>query len=129
MNALDEALKAYIEDETKQQAYYELFLKTDLYVPIANQGSQEDIDKEGGVAPMLLESDDKVYMMLFDTPERLATWAKKDLPYAIFSGAAIAQFTPDSLYWAVNMGSEYAKEMVPDEIAFIKQMAVSGSTV
>lgn len=129
MSQLDDALKAYIEDENQQEPYYQLFLETDFYVPLANQGSQEEIEKQGGVAPMILESDEKPYMMLFDSTERLATWAKKDIPYAIFSGAAIAQFSPESLYWAVNMGSEYAKEMVPDEIKFLKQMAVSGSTV
>ncbi len=130
MNQLDEALKAYIEDENQQEAYYKLFLKTDFYVPLANQGSAEDIAKQGGVAPMILESDEKYYMMLFDSPERLVAWAKKDnVPHAIFSGAAIAQFSPESLHWAVNMASEYAKEMVPDEIAFIKQLSVTGSTV
>ncbi len=129
MSQLDDALKAYIEDENQQETYYQLFLTTDFYVPLAHQGSPEEIDQHGGVTPMILESAEKPYMMLFDGAERLAAWARKDVPYAIFSGAAIAQFSPAGLYWAVNMGDKYAKEMVPDEITFLKQLAIAGSTV
>jgi len=128
MSQLDDALKAYIEDENQQEAYYRLFLKTDFYVPLANQGTQEEIEKEGGVTPLILESEEKPYMMMFESEERLAAWAKKtDTPHAIFSGAAVAQFSPAGLYWAVNMGSEFAKEFVPEEINWLKQLAVNGS--
>ncbi len=128
MSQLDDALKAYIEDENQQDAYYRLFLECDFLVPLVSQGSEEEIEQQGGVVPMILESEEKPYMMLFDSKERLAAWAKQDVPFATFSGSAIAQFSPAGLHWAVNMGSEFAKEFVPDEINWLKQLSVNGAT-
>jgi len=121
---LDESLEKYIADENQQEQYYRKVLATDFYVPLAHDANQETIDNQGGVTPMVLESDEKAYIMMFDSVERLSTWAQKEMPYAILNGSAVARFSPAGLHWAINIGSKYAKEFVPDEINWLKQMAV-----
>lgn len=118
MTELDQALEKLMQDEEQQAQYYDLVLNTDFYIPICEPEAGES---QESVAPLLLESDGKSYLMLFDTEERLTAWAKQTVPFAIIAGYQIAEFSTPELHWAVNIGGQFAKEFVPDEISFLKE--------
>lgn len=120
MTALDEALEKYIADDNEQAQYYDLILNTDFYIPITDDGSDTPIEEREHVTPLVLESDGKHYILLFDNEERVNNWAKKPVDYIILAGYEMVKHTPADLHWAVNIGNERAKEFVPDEISWLK---------
>lgn len=123
MSELDQALEAYLKDDAQQDAYYALVLANDLYVPLQADGSEATAETLESVRPLILESDAKHYMMLFDSAERLREWGKEELPYAVITGRLAAEISSPALHWAVNIGSGFAKEFVPEEIAYLKELA------
>ncbi|SHJ90142.1 SseB protein N-terminal domain-containing protein [Malonomonas rubra DSM 5091] len=122
MTALDEALEKYINDDNAQGEYYDQVLKTDFYIPIVDDGSDTPIEERESVTPMLFEADEKRYVLLFDTEERVNSWSKKPVKYMILAGYEMVKHTPGGIHWAVNIGSERAKEFVPEEIAFLQSL-------
>lgn len=122
MSQLDQALEKFLADETQQEQYYELILHTDFYIPLTDQNNAPELSQQQEVTPLILESDDKPYLMLFDSEERLAAWAKRKINFTILTGANIVKFSPESLNWAVNIGGHFSKEIVPEEIQWLKSM-------
>lgn len=120
MSKLDLALKAYLKDETQQNVYYEMILDTDFYVPVQTDENETSVQQQESVKPLILESENKYYMMLFDSEERLKEWAKEPVRFAIITGQLAADISSPTLHWAMNVGSTFAKEFVPDEIAYLK---------
>ena len=116
MTELDQALEKYRADDEHQAAYYELVLNTDFYIPICDPETEE----QESVVPLVFESEGKSYLMLFDSEERLTTWAKQTVRHAVIAGHLLAEISTPELYWAVNFGAGNAKEFVPDEINWLK---------
>jgi hypothetical protein len=122
MSALDDALLKLIEDsESGQGPYYDEVLNTEFYIPLNADPSSDQGDQAQNVSPMVLESEGKSYLMLFDSVERLNAWAEQEAPHAIYAGYRLAEVTPEALHWAVNVNTEYAKEFVPEELALLRQ--------
>lgn len=122
MTTLDDALANYISDESQQSQYYDLVLKTDFYIPIVSDESGTPVEERENVSPLVLESEGKHYVLLFDSEERVNSWAKKPIEYVILAGYEMVNHTPAGLYWAINLGSQLAKEFVPDEIAYLQSL-------
>ncbi|MRR06840.1 MAG: SseB family protein [Deltaproteobacteria bacterium] len=126
MTQLDEALAALRQDmgdARKQSKYYDLFLNSTFYVPILDeQALAEAVEKpqEGQVLPLVIEADGNDYLMLFDTRERLQAWTQTDAPCVEVPGHVLAATTMPPLHWALNVGTEYSKQFVPDEIAWLR---------
>jgi len=126
MTELDQALADFIEDEQKQGAFYDLVLNTKFYVPVYAEDEenvgQKEIQKDDSIEPMILESEGNHYLMMFESEERLSEWAKEQVNYVVLPGFVIVQMTPEKLYWAMNMGTDYQKQFVPEEIAWLKDV-------
>lgn len=122
MSELDQALQAYLEDDKEQPRYYELILKSDFYIPLVADEEDLQAPEPESVRPLVLEADGKTYMPMFDSEERLAEWAKKPMPFVILAGFAAATISTPELHWAVNLGSEFAKEFVPQEIRWLRKL-------
>ena len=120
MSKLDQALEAYLKDETQQDAYYAMVLETDFYVPLQTDENEAVERRQEAVQPLILESEGKYYVMLFDSEERLKEWAKKSVRFAIITGQLAADISTPNLHWAINVGSRFAKEFVPEEITHLK---------
>ena len=121
MTALDEALDKYLQDDNCQSAYYDLVLNTDFYIPLEDEDAATALKEKEAVSPLVVESEGKSYMMLFDTEEGLSNWAKRPVNYVILAGFKAAEISVPDLHWAVNIGGDYAKEFVPDEINWLKE--------
>ncbi|MBU5612820.1 SseB family protein [Geomonas azotofigens] len=119
MEKLDEALvnlRQDMQDGKKQCEFYDLFLNSSFFVPILEDGEQE---QAGGVVPVITEADGKDFLMLFSTVERLKAWD----PAARFievPGHLLALSTVDPLNWALNVGTDYSKQFHPEEIAWLR---------
>jgi len=122
MTALDEALQKYLQDDDYQSDYYGRVLNTDFYIPLDDEDAADVLAEKDSVSPLVVDSEGKSYMMLFDTEEGLSAWAKKPVNYVILAGFKAAEISIPDLYWAVNIGGDYAKEFVPEEIRWLKEM-------
>ena len=127
MTVLDDALvvlRQDITDAQSQSKFYDLFLNWTFYVPTLDPASIPDGPQleEGQVLPLVMESDGHDYLMLFDTKERLVAWAEAEVPHVEVPGYFLAATSIPELRWALNVGTEYSKEFVPDEIAWLKDV-------
>lgn len=125
MTALDEAMKALrldMEDASHQSNYYDIFLNTTFCVPTLDQQmlDEETAVEEGQVLPLVIESDGNDYLMLFDTEERLKNWTSEEVKWVGVPGHILAATTMPPLHWALNVGTEYSKQFLPDEIAWLR---------
>jgi len=122
MSQLDEALKAYLQDEAQQEDYYRLLLASDFYIPLQDEASEVPLEQRTAVRPLILQAEGKHYMALFDSEERLRDWAGQPVPFVILAGFRAAAVTTSQLCWAVNLGSGFAKELLPEEIDHLKSL-------
>lgn len=127
MTELDQALQALrldMDDTKLQSKYYDVFLNMTFCVPTLDQ-QESDIKselEEGQVLPLVIESEGNDYLMLFDTEERLKNWATNDVKWVDVPGYILAATTMPPLHWALNVGTEYSKQFLPDEIAWLKEV-------
>ena len=125
MTDLDKALDLYMQDEKAQAPHYDLVLNSNFYIPVHDQGEtvgQQDLKDNDEIVPLILNADDNEYLMLFENEERLMAWANEKISYVVVAGDVIAQMTPPELHWALNMGTDYQKQFVPDEIGWLKEI-------
>ncbi len=123
MTEIDKALEAYIKDDNAQAEFYDLILNGNFYIPTHDEGAAEGaraIEENDYISPVILEADDKSYMMLFESEERLIAWAKDPVPYVVLPGHVIVEMSTAGLHWALNVGTDHQKEFLPDEIEWLK---------
>lgn len=127
MTGLDLALQTLrldMEDAKRQSKFYDIFLNTTFCVPTLDQQELEGESEveEGEVLPLIIESEGNDYLMLFDTEERLKSWAADDVKWEVVPGYILAATTMAPLHWALNVGTEYSKQFLPDEIAWLREV-------
>jgi len=130
LTRLDQALLALREnaDDAKCQSnYYDIFLNTTFCVPTLDPKELDNAPalEDGQALPLVLESDGNDYLMLFDSEERLKSWAPNDVVWVGVPGHVLAATTMPPLHWALNVGTEYSKQFVPDEIAWLRDVVES----
>lgn len=127
LSELDLALKRLrldMNDAKNQSKFYDIFLNTTFCVPTLNQQEVEleTPIEEGQVLPLVMESEGNDYLMLFDSEERLKNWAEDDVKWVGVPGHVLAATAVPPLHWALNVGSEYSKQFLPDEIAWLRDV-------
>ena len=126
MTGLDQALQTLrldMDDATRQSKFYDLFLNTTFCVPTLDQqelGGESALE-EGQVLPLIIESEGNDYLMIFDTEERLKAWAADNVKWVGVPGYVLAATTMPPLHLALNVGTEYSKQLHPDEIAWLRE--------
>lgn len=126
MTEMDKALVSFREDTNdpkNQSMYYDLFLNSTFFVPTLDERDAEGADagsEEQEVLPLIIESEGNDYLMLFDSKERLHSWAQADAECVEVPGHVLAATTRPPLHWALNVGTEYSKQFVPDEIGWLR---------
>ena len=127
MTGLDQALQTLrldMDDAKSQSTFYDIFLNTTFCVPTLDQQEigGEPAPEEGQILPLIIESEGNDYLMLFDTEERLKGWAADDVKWVGVPGYVLAATTTPPLHWALNVGTEYSKQFLPDEIAWLREV-------
>lgn len=130
MTALDTALgilRQDIDDQKGQSQFYDLFLNSTFYVPTLPDEEQgavaaSEAAPPGEVLPLIIEAQGNDYLMLFDSRERLNSWAEAEVGFVEVPGHVLAATSSPPLHWALNVGTEYSKQFLPDEIAWLKEV-------
>lgn len=118
MTKIDDAIKLCTQDAEAQAQFYELFLNSLFYVPILEEEGSPV--QEEGALPLLVEANDKTYLMLFDTIGRLTDWADDEAKYLAVTGHGITELSTPNIYWALNYGTELQHFFDPEEIKWLK---------
>ncbi len=124
---LDQALKTLRLDKAdakRQSKFYDIFLNTTFCVPTLDQQELDEASapEEGQVLPLVIESEGNDYLMIFNTEERMKNWAAEDVKWVGVPGYVLAATTMPPLHWAMNVGTEYSKQFLPDEIAWLREV-------
>jgi hypothetical protein len=128
MTDIDRALEAMrrdMSDAGNQSKFYDLFLNATFFVPILDEqavGGAGTTVPDGEVLPLVIEAEGNDYLMLFDSKERLHAWAEAEVGCVEVPGHVLAATTEPPLHWALNVGTEYAKQFVPGEIAWLREV-------
>jgi hypothetical protein len=120
MTKLDDAIKLCTEDVKTQSQFYDLFLNSVFYVPVVEE--KNPTAPEDGAPPLLVEANDKTYLMLFDTIGRLTDWANDQAKYLAVTGHDIAEMSSSNIYWVLNYGTDLQKFFDPEEIQWLKDI-------
>ena len=124
---LDQALQTMrldMADAKNQSKFYDIFLNTTFCVPTLDQQelNEEIAVEEGGVLPLIIEAEGNDYLMIFDTEERLKSWAAEGVKWVEVPGYVLAVTTMPPLHWALNVGTEHSKQFLPGEIAWLREV-------
>ena len=123
MTPLDKAC-AEATQEGKHSVFYNAFLSSIIFIPTLDVPASEQSRRAGeneSIAPIIVESEGAKYLMLFDTKERLAAWAKREVGFAALPGHAIVEMMSADFHWALNAGTKHMKTFVPEEITWLKE--------
>ncbi len=126
MTDLDKAISAAFTSEGKQDdvnKVYLLLLRTLLFVPVSKEKKPT---QDEPFSPLFAAIDDKYYMLAFDTLERLTSWAGEhmnEMAYVELSGHDLVKGIGEQVYFSLNLGSDFYKEFLPDEIKRLKTIA------
>lgn len=127
MTELDQALETLrqdMNDPKNQSQFYDLFLNATFHVPtLPEEVVQEGQENAAGQAlPLIMESEGNDYLMLFDSRERLLAWTGEEVASVEVPGHVLAATSQPPLHWALNVGTEYSKQFLPDEIAWLREV-------
>ena len=127
MTPLDTALailRQDMNDPTSQSKFYDLFLNATFFVPTLDEqpAGETDPPPEGEVLPLVIEAEGNDYLMLFDTRERLQAWAGAGARCVEVPGHVLAATTMAPLHWALNVGTDFSKRFLPEEIAWLREV-------
>lgn len=122
--SLDEALKAAKEDPSKESVFYQRFFNTELFIPIYEKPEEIEARRraeEGeSFSPLIFPFQGIDYIPLFDTEEKLADWAQKEIGFIALAGYDVIQILGSQHHWILNPGTDYVKEITPREIEGMK---------
>jgi len=117
LTVLDQTLRSAEANSDLDGLYYRAFLSVYLYIP-----TTAAVDPNGGYSPLAYEMDGDLYVMLFDTLDRLNAWAGgREIPYARLPGYALVEAADLNTHWALNVGTDHVKLFIPDEIRWLKE--------
>lgn len=120
---LDKALAFVQENPDEIHVFYNTFLNSVLYLPTHDTPEEDDKDEspsEKQLRPIFAQSGDTLFLMMFDSLERLSAWAEKNMGYVGLEGHAILDMMDPKFQWYLNYGSENGRVFGSKEIAWLK---------
>lgn len=120
---LDNLLKAAYDSDGSTDAvnkFYVAFFRADLYMPVTIL-----FEPEEPFSPLYLKQDDHFFVPIFDSVERLKTWAadqQQKIDHVEIVGEAVIRGLGNKAYLCLNVGTPFYKEFSPEEIARLKLM-------
>ena len=124
MSQLDEALLEAQRNESGQAAFYNLFLNSNVFFPTHDHAigdTNPRRSKEGETfKPIMIEHQGKVVLPIFDSVERLRSWAQREVNYVCMPTHALVRSIESGVFFVLNAGTEYTKEFVPEELKWLR---------
>ena len=129
MTELDKALIAAQGDQAQANTFYNLFLNSDVFIPTYDAATTTESrmrrSQEGeSFTPIVVENEGIPFLPIFDTLERLQTWAQgREITYIQMPAHALIRSSLDPrLHIVLNVGTPHFKEFVPDELNWLRQV-------
>ena len=128
MTPLDKALEDAKQNQSKGDAFYNLFLDTEVLIPTHDQPTNEDRPRRTQVGetfrPYVIEHDDTPFLPVFDEYDRLLAWAQgHQMTYVQMTAHALIRSSLDpKLHIALNVGTTYTKIFVPEELTWLRNL-------
>ncbi len=128
MTELDQLLSEAFATQGKQEAVNKVYLsllRSPLFIPVEKASLVVTPDPEEPFKPLFANVGDKIFMLAFDTLERLTAWAGEhydQLEYVEISGRDIVAGMGTTVFLGLNLGTEFYKEFAPDEIKHLKKV-------
>ncbi len=125
MTELDQTIASAFASQGNQQEVNKVYLtllRTSLFLPISKDKKPDDTEP---FRPLFVQSDEHYFMLVFDTLERLKTWAGdqlNDMEFIEIIGKDVIAGINDNVYLCLNYGSEFYKEFSPDEVKRLKMV-------
>jgi hypothetical protein len=131
---LDKVIATAFGSEGKQEdvsKVYLTLLRETLLMPVEKIAAQDVPQSEGGLEedepfkPLFAKFDDKYFMLVFDTIERLTAWAGDQfelIDYVEISGRDLVAGINETVFLCLNVGTEFYKEFSPEEILQLKKV-------
>jgi hypothetical protein len=97
MTPIDKAYAAAIKDQTKAGDFYNLFLRSDIFIPTFDVPEREGARRADGQEafnPVVIENEGRKTLILFDTLERLKGYATREIGYVAMPGHATLKLCP-----------------------------------
>jgi len=134
MTAIDQALSAFYDDPEnteKRYEFYRQFLSCDFYLPTFDEatGGVAKADNGEKMLPLIMEADGNNYMMIFDSEQRVVDWSEEGAFCITLPGHVIIEMATEGLYLAMNVGTDFSKQFVPDEIEWLKDVVKKSKVV
>lgn len=118
---LDAAVAAAREDPDQRAVFYDTFLRAELFIPTREPEGDEEPDEDDAFTPLLVESDGVPYLLLFDSLERLQSWADREPGFIRVPGRTLIEVMDPRLHWILNLGTSFTKEFVSEEISWLQK--------
>ena len=134
MTILDDLIEAAFKSEGEQSAVNQVylnFLSATLYVP-TQKITPESTPSDEPFLPLFATIDERIFMVVFDTLDRLKTWAGDHftkMDYVELSGREVIVGIQNQVYLSLNIGSPFHKEFAPDEIQHLKKVIARVNTL
>jgi len=120
---LDKALVFVQENPDEVHVFYNTFLNSILYLPThdAPESNTVDVAPAGKkLSPIFTKNGDTIFLMIFDSLDRLSAWAQKEVGYVGLEGHALLDMMDPKFHWYLNYGTEHGREFGSDEIRWLK---------
>ena len=123
---LDKVLNSIGEDGDLTP-YFEELVKTNLFVPIDPESDPEEEGEE--FDPFILQSDDMIFIPVFDTLDRFKDWAKgfgEEIRYLQVEGQEFfdaIDLDGEEVHVVVNHMTETEEMLYPENIQWIQENA------
>ena len=125
MTPLDEALRVGQQDPKRREYFYHLFLNCTLYVPIHDSTGIGNVPQVATgaetIVPVILQSEGRKVLPVFDTVERLQSWAQRPIQFVALPAHGLLETMDPSIHWALNIGTDFFKEFVSEEIQWLRE--------
>lgn len=125
LSRLDQAYALALENSAKEPAYYNLFLNTELFIPVHSYKKDESPKTGVTFDPILMKTDGVLVLMLFDSLERLRAWGNDDMAYVSMPGRTVVEAVGSDIHWALNVGTGNMKVFVPEELQWLEELVNS----
>lgn len=128
MTELDKLIATAFASQGKQEdvnKVYLALLRTTVFVPVEKRIENVTAEDEEPFRPLFANIDQKIFMIAFDTLERLTTWAGSELTqidYVELLGKDLIAGIGEQVFLSFNVGTEFYKEFSPEEVQRLKMI-------
>lgn len=122
LSPLDQAYVLAMENADQELDYYNLFLNSELFIPVHSYKKDESPKTGVTFDPILMKTDGVLVLMLFDSLERLRAWGNDDMAYVSMPGRTVVEAVGSDIHWALNVGTGNMKVFAPEELQWLKEL-------